>query len=195
VLLSAICVQTPVLEFQLAKRTFERTLVESGLTYSIVRPTALFNSLSGQIERVKQGKPILVFGDGRRTACKPISDRDLAASLAGCVDDQARWNGVLPIGGLGEAVTPRKQGECSFALLDRPPRFRQVPVAMLDAISHVLDAVGRLLPAAADKAELARIGRYYATDSMLVLDPGTDRYDAAATPAPGPISRSTSMRA
>jgi len=185
VLLSAICVQKPLLAFQQAKLAFERTLVESGLRYSIVRPTAFFKSLSGQIERVRQGKPFLVFGDGRLTACKPISDRDLAEYLAGCLDDEARWNRVLPIGGPGEAVTPRQQGECLFALLRRPPRFRQVPVAMLDALIRVLDAVGRLLPAAAEKAELARIGRYYATESMLVLDPETGRYDAAATPATG----------
>ena len=32
---------------------------------------------------------------------------------------------------------------------------------------------------------MARIGRYYATESMLVLDPVTGRYDAAATPSTG----------
>jgi len=42
-----------------------------------------------------------------------------------------------------------------------------------------------VLPAAARKAELARIGRYYATESMLVLNPKTGRYDAAATPSTG----------
>jgi divinyl chlorophyllide a 8-vinyl-reductase len=41
------------------------------------------------------------------------------------------------------------------------------------------------LPTLADKAELARIGRYYATESMLVLDPASGRYDAAATPSTG----------
>ena len=46
-------------------------------------------------------------------------------------------------------------------------------------------AAARLAPALADKAELARIGRYYATESMLALDPGTGRYDAAATPSTG----------
>ena len=35
------------------------------------------------------------------------------------------------------------------------------------------------------KAELARIGRYYATESMLVLDPHTGRYDAATTQSTG----------
>ena len=185
VLLSAICVQKPVLAFQRAKLAFEKTLIESGVAYSIVRPTAFFKSLSGQIERVRRGKPFLVFGDGTLTACKPISDADLAAYLAGCLEDAGRLNRVLPIGGPGEAITPRQQGERLFALLARPPRFTQVPVALLDAIIGVLGAAGRVLPALADKAELARIGRYYATESMLLLNPETGRYDAAATPSTG----------
>jgi divinyl chlorophyllide a 8-vinyl-reductase len=185
VLLSAICVQKPLLAFQQAKLAFEKALVESGLGYSIVRPTAFFKSLSGQIERVKQGKPFLVFGDGTLTACKPISDDDLGAYIADCLDRDDRRNRVLPIGGPGEAITPRQQGEQLFALLGRPPRFKQVPVGLLDTIIAVLGTAGRLLPALADKAELARIGRYYATESMLVLDPSTGRYDAAATPSTG----------
>ncbi len=126
-----------------------------------------------------------MFGDGTLTACKPISDDDLADYLADCLDDPSRHNRVLPIGGPGEAITPRQQGEHLFALLGQPPRFRQVPVALLDVIIGVLGTAGRVLPALAAKAELARIGRYYATESMLVLDPATGRYDAAATPSTG----------
>ncbi len=185
VLLSAICVQKPLLAFQQAKLAFERALIDSGLTYSIVRPTAFFKSLSGQIDRVKKGKPFLLFGDGALTACKPISDDDLGRYLAQCLDDPARHNRILPIGGPGAAITPKQQGEHLFALLDRKPRFSHVPVALLDTIIAVLSTLGRLFPALADKAELARIGRYYATESMLVLDPATGRYDAAATPSTG----------
>ncbi len=46
VLLSAICVQKPVLAFQHAKLAFEAELIASGLAYTIVRPTAFFKSLS-----------------------------------------------------------------------------------------------------------------------------------------------------
>ena len=50
VLLSAICVQKPLLEFQHAKLKFEETLQSAGdITYSIVRPTAFFKSLAGQV--------------------------------------------------------------------------------------------------------------------------------------------------
>ncbi len=185
VLLSAICVQKPLLAFQQAKLAFEQLLVESGIRYSIVRPTAFFKSLCGQIDRVKAGKPFLVFGDGRLTACKPISDADLGAYLADCLHDQRRWNRILPIGGPGDAITPLEQGERLFALLGRPPRIKHVPIGLLDGIIGVLGALGRVVPALANKAELARIGRYYATESMLVLDPNSGRYDAGATPSTG----------
>jgi divinyl chlorophyllide a 8-vinyl-reductase len=185
VLLSAICVQKPLLAFQHAKLAFEKALIESGLTYSIVRPTAFFKSLSGQLKRLRQGKPFLIFGDGELTACKPISDADLAQYIAECLDDESRHNRILPIGGPGEAITPKQQGERLFALLGREPKFKRVPVAMLDAIIFVLGGLGRIVPPLKEKAELARIGRYYATESMLVLDPATGRYDAAKTPSAG----------
>ena len=185
VLLSAICVQKPALAFQQAKLAFEQELVASGLAYSIVRPTAFFKSLSGQVDRLRQGKPFLVFGNGRLTACKPISDEDLGDYLAGCLEDPDRHNRVLPIGGPGAAITPRQQGEQLFGLLGRPPRFKRVPVALLDLIIAVLGVAGKWLPALADRAELARIGRYYATESMLVWDATAGRYDAEATPSTG----------
>lgn len=185
VLLSAICVQKPRLAFQNAKLAFEQELMRSGVEYSIVRPTAFYKSLSGQLDRLKAGKPYLVFGDGRQTACKPISDADLGRYLAACVDDPTMRNRVLPIGGPGAAITPRDQGERLFALLGREPRFAQVPVALLDAIIFTLTGLGALFPPLRDKAELARIGRYYATESMLVLDPKTGAYNADATPSTG----------
>lgn len=185
VLLSAICVQKPRLAFQHAKLAFEQVLRESGLTYSIVRPTAYFKSLCGQIERLKKGKPYLVFGDGTLTACKPISDDDLGDYIAQCIDDESRHNAILPIGGPGPALTPKQQGEQLFALLGVAPRFKHVPVRLLSTIALVLGLLGRISPALAEKAELARIGHYYATESMLILDPATGRYDAAATPETG----------
>ena len=185
ILLSAICVQKPRLAFQLAKLRFEEDLVSSGLRYSIVRPTAFFKSLSGQIGRVRAGKPFLLFGDGTSTACKPISDRDLAAFIVDCIDCEERWNRVLPIGGPGPAITPRAQGELLFELTGRPPRFRSISPAMLKSVAAVLSALGRFIPPLRAQAELARIGHYYATESMLEWNHATARYDAGATPETG----------
>ena len=54
ILLSAICVQKPKLAFQFEKLAFEEALRNSGLNFSIIRPTAYFKSLSGQIENIKK---------------------------------------------------------------------------------------------------------------------------------------------
>ena len=80
IVLSALCVQELLLAFQHAKLAFEKELIKSGLTYSIVRPTAFFKSLSEQIQIVRVGRPFLLFGNGELTACKPISDPDLGHS-------------------------------------------------------------------------------------------------------------------
>ena len=185
VLLSAICVQKPLLEFQRAKLTFEKELIDSGLVYSIVRPTAFFKSLSGQIKRLQDNKPFLLFADGQLTACKPISDHDLGMFIALCLSDPSKHNKILPIGGPGEAVTPLQQGEYLFKAMGKTPKYKHVPVALLDVIIQVLKVLGWLSPTLADKAELARIGRYYATESMLVWDAQVLRYDAQATPSFG----------
>jgi divinyl chlorophyllide a 8-vinyl-reductase len=185
VLLSAICVQKPLLAFQHAKLAFEQSLMASGFIWSIVRPTAFFKSLSGQVKRVQSGKPFLLFGDGTLTACKPISDDDVAEYLAGCLTDRARANKVLPIGGPGAAITLRDQGELLFRLAGKPPKFKSVPVTFFDVIIGVLGTLGTVIPPLRDKAEFARIGRYYATESMLLWDPVAQRYDADATPSFG----------
>lgn len=184
VLLSAICVQKPLLAFQHAKLATERRVIDSGLRYSIVRPTAFMKSLSGQIKAIQRGKPFTMFGDGELTACKPISEADLARFIADCLQDEDKHHAILPIGGPGPAITPRRQGELLFELSGRAPRYRRVPVGLLDTIIGALSVAGRLIPRLKDKAELARIGRYYATESMLVL--GEDgKYDADRTPSYG----------
>jgi divinyl chlorophyllide a 8-vinyl-reductase len=182
VLLSAICVQKPQLAFQSAKLAFEAQLQAAPLAWSIVRPTAYFKSLSGQVARVQAGRPFLVFGDGRLTSCKPISDDDLGRYLALCLTDPAKRNRILPIGGPGPAISPMDQIAMLGRLIGRPIRVKRVPMALMSGIIATLSTLGRLSPRLAAKAELARIGRYYATESMLVWDAADGRYYADKTP-------------
>jgi divinyl chlorophyllide a 8-vinyl-reductase len=185
VLLSAICVQRPLLAFQHAKLAFESKLREAGLRWSIVRPTAFFKSLAGQVPRIKAGKPYLIFGPGDGPACKPISENDVANHIVDCLQSQALHNQVLPIGGPGPAVSARERGEMLFELSGMSPRFRHLPLGMFDVAETVLGTAARVFARLEDKAEFARIGRYYATESMLALDPETGEYDADATPEYG----------
>jgi divinyl chlorophyllide a 8-vinyl-reductase len=193
-LLSAICVQKPRLAFQHAKLRFETELAASPLSYSIVRPTAFFKSLSGQLERVRAGKPFLLFGDGKRTACKPIAEEDLAHYLRLTLEDQT-LRGILPVGGPGAAITPLQQAQLLADLCKQPLRTRSVPPQLLRGIASLLALPGRFSAALEDKAEFARIGHYYATESMLLWDAEEQAYDAGATPGFGTVTLEDSYRA
>ncbi|MDJ0653612.1 MAG: NAD(P)H-binding protein [Xanthomonadales bacterium] len=185
VLLSAICVQKPRLAFQFAKLRIEQELTESGLEFAIVRPTAFYKSLAGQVSRVREGRPFLVFGDGELTACKPISSADLAAFIAQQVEAADAPNQILPIGGNEPAITPLQQGKLLFELAGRPARFRHVPVRIFSLALAGLNPLGMLSRRFRKKAELARIGRYYATESMLLWNDQDQRYQADQTPGFG----------
>ncbi|XP_063941531.1 divinyl chlorophyllide a 8-vinyl-reductase, chloroplastic-like [Daucus carota subsp. sativus] len=190
VLLSAICVQKPLLEFQRAKLKFEAELMkeaeeDNGFTYSIVRPTAFFKSLGGQVELVKDGKPYVMFGDGKLCACKPMSEADLASFISDCVLSEDKINQVLPIGGPGKALTPLEQGEMLFRLVGKKPNFIKVPIEVMDFAIGVLDFLVKIFPGMEDAAEFGKIGRYYAAESMLILDPETGEYNADKTPSYG----------
>ncbi|MEM6762224.1 MAG: epimerase, partial [Pseudomonadota bacterium] len=75
--------------------------------------------------------------------------------------------------------------EYIFDRLNMPMRVRHVPVALLDVIARSLGVLGRAIPPLADKAEFARIGRYYATQSMLVWDEERGQYSSEKTPSTG----------
>ncbi|WP_390583807.1 NAD(P)H-binding protein [Erythrobacter sp. MTPC3] len=182
VLLSAICVQKPQLAFQHAKLAFEAELIASAIDHTIVRPTAYFKSLSGQVARVAKGKAFLLFGNGELTRCKPISDRDLARFVADCVSGSASRNQVLPIGGPGPAISLREQGELIFAKAGLEPKFRSISPAMFDAAARLLSIGAPFSGWFAEKAEYARIAKYYATQSMLVFDSQTGTYRDELTP-------------
>lgn len=186
VLLSAICVQKPLLEFQRAKLKFEKELMDAGdITYSIVRPTAFFKSLAAQVELVKDGSPYVMFGDGKLAACKPISEKDLASFMADCITEEDKINKILPIGGPGEALTALDQGQMLFDITGRKPWFFPVPVAVMDGAIGLFDWLASIFPQLEDSAEFAKIGKYYAVESMLALDPTTGEYSADLTPSYG----------
>lgn len=186
VLLSAICVQKPLLEFQKAKLAFEAELQSDGdMTYSIVRPTAFFKSLGGQVESCRKGGPYVMFGGGELASCKPISEADLARFMADCIRDENKINQVLPIGGPGPALSARQQGDMLFRALGRKPRMLSVPIALMDGPIAVLEWLSKVFPGIQDTAEFGKIGRYYAAESMLVWDEKRQCYDADATPSYG----------
>ena len=104
VMLSAFCVKSAeqndpnALQFQYAKMDMEAALrKQSDVSYTIVRPTAFFKSVSGQVEVVDGGGPFVYFdlGAGKCATCNPISEPDLAAALVDTIADPSKEKAVL----------------------------------------------------------------------------------------------------
>ena len=182
ILLSAICVQKPKLEFQRAKLAFEELLINSDVNYSIVRPTAFFKSLSGQLKNIKSGKKFIVFDYGKNTSCKPISEKDLSRYICECVSSKDKINKILPIGGPGPALTPKEMGDLLFDLMGRAPKFKRVPSKIFIIVAHCLTPLAFFSKRITDLQQFLRIAHYYATESMLVYNHKTNSYADKLTP-------------
>ncbi|MFL2797757.1 MAG: NAD(P)H-binding protein [Paracoccaceae bacterium] len=182
ILLSAICVQKPTLEFQKAKLAFENQLKHSTLEYEIIRPTAFFKSLSGQIDRVKKGKSFLVFGNGELTACKPISARDLSEFIIGFVLRKRAENKIHLVGGPGPPISPKNQAELLFKLSKNEKKITHISPNLFLVIIYVLMPLSKISKKIQDFREFLKIAYYYATESMLFWDEKNHAYSSDKTP-------------
>jgi len=174
VLLSAYCVKNPWLQFQQAKLKFEAELeAQKDMTYSVVRPTAFFKSVSGQLEVIKQGAPFVMFGDGEVTRCNPISEADLATYLIDSIADKSRKNKIINLGGPDEPLTMKNQGEMLYKAVGKEPNFFYAPLGLFDIIIDSLQWVADTFKSEKfeNAAETGRIGKYYAVEDMLTTEP------------------------
>lgn len=179
VLLSAVCVQKPLLAFQHAKLRMEAALTAAAdadptFSYAIVRPTAFFKSLAGQVARLQAGKSYIMFGDGDLSKCNALSEADLARFIADAAAEPAKRNAVLPVGGPGAPVTPAEQAAMLFKILGKEPKYTRVPIGVMDGLIGVLGAVATVVPPMRDGVEFGKIGRYYATEDMVAEPYGED---------------------
>ena len=183
VMLSAFCVKSAerrdpyALQFQYAKKDMEEKLREqSDVSYSIVRPTAFFKSVSGQVEVVAGGGPFVYFdlGDGKCATCNPIAERDLAAALLDTIEDPSKKNMVWNLGGPDDGLSMAEQGELVADVLGKEEaKLLGVPIGVFDVIINGLQWLADTFKSEKleDAAEFGRIGRYYAIEDMLTTEP------------------------
>ena len=69
--------------------------------------------------------------------------------------------------------------------LEMEPKFVKVPIEIMDTVIKVLDFFAGFFGNMTDAAEFGKIGRYYAAESMLVMDEKTGEYKADETPSYG----------
>jgi len=182
VMLSAFCVKSAerndpyALQFQYAKKDMEAALREQDdVTYSIIRPTAFFKSVSGQLEVVEGGAPFVFFdlGQGKSATCNPISEPDLASAILETVTDKSKENSVWNLGGPDEGMSMQQQGALIADILGKEEaKTFGVPIGIFDVIINGLQWLADVTNSEKleDAAEFGRIGRYYALEDMLTTD-------------------------
>eukprot|EP00557_Chaetoceros_sp_GSL56_P012851 CAMPEP_0176481854 /NCGR_PEP_ID=MMETSP0200_2-20121128/3058_1 /TAXON_ID=947934 /ORGANISM="Chaetoceros sp., Strain GSL56" /LENGTH=369 /DNA_ID=CAMNT_0017878119 /DNA_START=268 /DNA_END=1377 /DNA_ORIENTATION=- len=174
ILLSAFCCRRPLLQLQQAKLKFEAELAaQNDLTWSVVRPTAFFKSVSGQLEGIQNGNPYVLFGDGAVTRCNPIAESELAEYILNCMTDESKCNRIMNIGGPDEPLTNKMLGDMMHKAAGLEPRYVYAPTWIFDSIINTFQVFATLTKNQflEDAAEYARIGKYYAVEDMLTTDP------------------------
>lgn len=156
-----------------------------GISHSIVRPTAYFKSLDGQVEAVRSGNPILYFGDGKCSA-NAISESDLAVFLSDCALRPkfiGMENTIRNVGGPDvPPITKKQQAQLIFDALDVPKEKRRsisLPLSIFEVLLNTFQAAGKvcrivgfdnLAEKCDNGAEIVRIVKYYAVEPMVAID-------------------------
>lgn len=189
VLLSAFCVGKPLLQFQHAKLKLEDEIRNASprVTHSIVRPTAYFKSLDGQLDQASKGNSVMFFGNGGVSA-NAIDDAELASYLSDCSlnpEAHSMIDMTRNIGGPDvPPVTKLEQVSMLYDSLNVPKssrRFISLPLSIFPALISMFDGLRNLstffkLTSLAERfddyTEIVRIVRYYAEEPMVAVGEG-----------------------
>jgi len=86
---------------------------------------------------------------------------------------------------LEDPVTPLDQVEMLERAFQRNIKVRAISPRLFDVAHWLFACFARYSQWCRDRAEFCRIGKFYATESMLVWNTNTAQYDAALTPETG----------
>ena len=116
---------------QAAKRTVERAVIESGMTYTILRPSFFIEVwLSPAFGFDVENGRARIFGTGDQRMSW-ISLADVAQFTVACIDHPAAENAVFELG--GEAVSPNELVEAVEQRTGKPMEVERIPAAALQA--------------------------------------------------------------
>ncbi len=109
------------LEIVRAHEDFVRDLQDSGLNYTVIRPTGYFSDMSEFLKMAKSGRVYLI-GNGENRI-NPIHGADLAKV---CVDAVTDKEHEIPVGG-PVTYSIRKIAELAFLTLGGKPKITRIP--------------------------------------------------------------------
>ncbi len=133
------------LPYMVFKRRFDRELAESGLSYRILRPTAMFapgDVLLGVMLREIHRYPIFPMFGGGEYHLSPIAAADVARAIRLELDQDSR--GTVDLGG-PRRFAYRELTDLMFALLGKRPRYWRLSTRASVRLARALQAFGSSL--------------------------------------------------
>ena len=113
-----------------AHEDFVGVLRDSGMDYTVIRPTGFFSDMEEYFKMARKGR-VYLFGPGKNRI-NPIHGADLAVV---CADAASRDAQEIDVGG-PEVLTHRQIAELAFSSAGKQPRISSVPRwAMKAAVS------------------------------------------------------------
>ena len=120
-----------------ARELFVTELVGSGLTSTVIRPTAYYSDISETLKMAAGGK-VFLLGNGSHRV-NPIHGADLAKV---CVDAIRDSRSTIPIGG-PETFTHKEIAELAFSVLGKKPRFQTIPLWLAKIVAKGVRVVSK----------------------------------------------------
>jgi uncharacterized protein YbjT (DUF2867 family) len=115
-----------------ARELFVADLKNSGLDYTIIRPTGYFSDMSEYLKMANSGRVYLI-GDGQHKI-NPIHGADLARV---CVDAAESQKREIPVGG-PETFAYADIAELAFSVLDKEPKITRIPVGLVNILVKMI---------------------------------------------------------
>jgi uncharacterized protein YbjT (DUF2867 family) len=125
------------LEIVKAHEDFVDHLKQSGIGYTVIRPTGYFSDMGSFLDMARKGRVFLIGRGHNRT--NPIHGADLAVS---CVDALEGKRRQINLGG-PDVLTYRQIAGLAFEVLKRPVRVCSVPVWLMRLTIAVVWAFSR----------------------------------------------------
>ena len=132
------------IDYFAAKFDNEDYLRRSGLTWTILRPTAFMETWAAMVgDQISRGETVRIFGSGRNTLNLVAVD-DVAAIAALTVDRPDALNAVIEIGG-PENVSQLQIVELFERVTGKRARCRHLPVPLLRVMKTLMRPVNPVL--------------------------------------------------
>lgn len=121
----------PVLE---PRERFIDALRQSGLAWTVLRPTGAFNDMTAIFRQARRGR-VFLFGNGE-ARINPIHGTDLARNVARCIEDSGARNRTYDVGG-PDTFTYTEIARLAFQTLGTQPHISHIPSGLVDGLSQV----------------------------------------------------------